>query len=123
MTNQPLYESKTWGFKTVVFEDHIESKFWGETKIIAISNIASVTKELLDLRLHLHLNSGEDVELNPKDPKECMRIISELINNKNHVAKSSTNHLNDLEKLAELKEKGILTQEEFDAKKKLILGL
>jgi len=28
-----------------------------------------------------------------------------------------------LEKLAELKEKGVLTQEEFDAKKKEILGL
>jgi len=29
----------------------------------------------------------------------------------------------DLEKLAELKEKGIITQEEFDAKKKQLLGL
>jgi hypothetical protein len=31
--------------------------------------------------------------------------------------------LNDLEKLAELKEKGIITQAEFDAKKKQLLGL
>ena len=29
----------------------------------------------------------------------------------------------DLEKLAQLKDQGILTQEEFDAKKKQILGL
>lgn len=37
--------------------------------------------------------------------------------------KEQTANLNDLEKLAELKEKGIITEEEFLAKKKQILGL
>jgi len=36
---------------------------------------------------------------------------------------SSISGIGDLEKLAELKEKGIITQEEFDSKKKQILGL
>jgi hypothetical protein len=35
----------------------------------------------------------------------------------------SRSSLEDLEKLAELKEKGIITEEEFNAKKKQILGL
>jgi len=35
----------------------------------------------------------------------------------------TTNGLGDLEKLAELKDKGILTEEEFNAKKKSILGI
>ena len=35
----------------------------------------------------------------------------------------SNNSLNDLEKLADLKNKGIITEEEFQAKKKQILGL
>jgi hypothetical protein len=35
----------------------------------------------------------------------------------------NNNGLNNLEKLAELKEKGILNEEEFNAKKKQILGL
>lgn len=35
----------------------------------------------------------------------------------------NNNGLNDLEKLAELKEKGILNEEEFNAKKKQLLGL
>ncbi len=36
---------------------------------------------------------------------------------------SSTDQFAELEKLGQLKEQGILTQEEFDAKKKQILGL
>ncbi len=36
---------------------------------------------------------------------------------------SGKSDLNDLEKLAELKSKGIITEEEFQAKKKQILGL
>ena len=42
-----------------------------------------------------------------------------------HVAAepSQDNMMEQLEKLGQLKEQGILTQEEFDAKKKQILGL
>jgi hypothetical protein len=36
---------------------------------------------------------------------------------------TKTSDLDQLEKLAELKEKGIITEEEFNAKKKQILGL
>lgn len=36
---------------------------------------------------------------------------------------NSVNNLDELEKLSELKDKGIITQEEFDQKKKQILGL
>ena len=36
---------------------------------------------------------------------------------------NSTNNFSDLEKLAELRDKGILTSEEFEAKKKQILGI
>jgi hypothetical protein len=35
----------------------------------------------------------------------------------------SSTSFNDLEKLAELKDKGVITQEEFSAKKKQLLGI
>jgi hypothetical protein len=38
-------------------------------------------------------------------------------------ANSQNDQIAELEKLAQLKDQGILTQEEFDAKKKQILGL
>jgi len=53
--------------------------------------------------------------------EEAKRLIEKRINLGETSAKSS--NLDELEKLAELKEKGIISEEEFNAKKKSILGL
>jgi len=53
--------------------------------------------------------------------EEAKQLIEERINSNGTPAKSS--NLDELEKLAELKAKGIITEEEFNAKKKSILGL
>jgi len=42
---------------------------------------------------------------------------------KNVVKSDSTSNLDELEKLASLRDKGILTEDEFNAKKKELLGL
>ncbi len=52
---------------------------------------------------------------------EAKKLIEERINAVNSPAKNSG--LDDLEKLAALKEKGIISKEEFQAKKKQLLGL
>lgn len=52
---------------------------------------------------------------------EAKKLIEERINAVNSPAKNSG--LDDLEKLATLKEKGIISEEEFQAKKKQLLGL
>lgn len=52
---------------------------------------------------------------------EAKKLIEEKINAVNSTAKNSG--LDDLEKLAALKEKGIISEEEFQAKKKQLLGL
>lgn len=52
---------------------------------------------------------------------EAKKLIEERINAVNSPAKN--NGLDDLEKLAVLKEKGIISEEEFQAKKKQLLGL
>lgn len=52
---------------------------------------------------------------------EAKKLIEERINAVNSPAKNSG--LDDLEKLAALKEKGIISEEEFQAKKKQLLGL
>ena len=50
---------------------------------------------------------------------EWERLINDL---KNQPSQSKSN-LDDLEKLNELRQKGIITQEEFEAKKRQILGI
>ena len=57
-----------------------------------------------------------------KDFEEAKRLIEEKISAGN-VQPNKKSELDELEKLAELKEKGIITEEEFNAKKKSILGL
>jgi ribosomal protein L40E len=56
---------------------------------------------------------------NVNNAKFCGHCGNEI--NKSDLSKQP--NLDDLEKLAELKEKGIITEEEFQAKKKEILGL
>jgi len=56
-----------------------------------------------------------------KDFEEAKRLIAEKISAGN--VQFNKSELDELEKLAKLKEKGIITEEEFNAKKKSILGL
>jgi len=55
--------------------------------------------------------------------QEATKIGREMISNFHSKGSVKTTDYSELEKLAELKEKGIITQEEFNAKKKSILGL
>ena len=55
-----------------------------------------------------------------KDFEEAKSLIEEKIAGS---ATSKNTNLDELEKLAELKKKNIITQEEFDLKKKSLLGL
>lgn len=61
--------------------------------------------------IHFHSNG--------KAFEEARRLIEEKIGDAGTVKTSS---FSDLEKLAELKEKGIITQQEFEQKKKMLLG-
>ncbi len=78
---------------------------------------------------------GKLINISKSELKSCLSCGTEilimqifLINVVMHLNKGSNsitkvNNLEDLEKLAELKEKGIITEEEFQAKKEQILGL
>ncbi|MFW5890954.1 MAG: SHOCT domain-containing protein, partial [bacterium] len=59
--------------------------------------------------------------------EKIKKIIEEKRDNLDNIQKQvkqpQSSGINDLEKLAKLKEKGIITEEEFNAKKKQILDL
>lgn len=55
-----------------------------------------------------------------KEFEEAKRLIEAKISRSNQ---SNTSSLDEIEKLAELRKKNIITQEEFDLKKKSLLGL
>jgi len=63
-----------------------------------------------------------EAHLPVSNAKKAQEFILQEINVNANKSGGSNNYY-DLEKLADLKEKGIITQEEFEAKKKQILGL
>ncbi len=54
-----------------------------------------------------------------------MKIEESILKNKENLKgnHNSSNYLDELERLANLKDQGIITEEEFNLKKKQILGL
>ena len=125
MSDTPLFQAKSWPFKTTVYQGYIEYKGIGETKNIPIASISDITKEpLAFIKAVLRLNSGEKIEVivGNKHLKEFMSVVTSLLNDRGNSHAPASN-LNELEKLAQLKDKGIITEEEFQAKKKQILGL
>jgi len=74
----------------------------------------------------LSATSDENTIFFNKGQQPAFEKIKEAIEEKmrsNEKVETKTSDLDQLEKLAELKEKGIITEEEFNAKKKQILGL
>lgn len=79
MNDKPIYQSSSWGFKVAVYQNRVETKFLGQTKVILLKNIASVTKDPLAVQVNLVLNSGETVAVNPKDTKEFIEAVNSLL--------------------------------------------
>lgn len=69
--------------------------------------------------------SSDKITITAIDKKVGQEIVNKIkeLQLSTEPSNTSSGTIADLEKLAELKEKGIITEEEFNAKKKQILGL
>lgn len=101
-----------------------------EETFIELNNVASL--EVDDVKaivvdrtnLNLRTKSGKNYQLNTVDLSEAqkaVKIFSELSTNANKV-NVNNNIADELLKLNDLKDKGILTQREFDEQKKKLLS-
>jgi hypothetical protein len=73
----------------------------------------------------LNATRDENTVMFTKEQQPAFEAIKAAIETRMHnpTSKAVSSGIDDLEKLAELRDKGILTQAEFEAKKKQILGL
>lgn len=100
----------------------------GEKSFPLGSMKVSVSKEFLTIEISFFVSgvSKETIKV-PKNKKTILMAeeIEKYVNEfqTSPVKTTQTNDLDQLEKLQDLKTKGIITEEEFAAKKKLILGL
>lgn len=130
---KPIYEIKRdmmgqhdgleiWPDKVVIRE-----RLKGSSKEILITAITEVgtNRSVYDMpftqeSLRIVTSNSKHIlrRLPKKKAKEAKEAILSVIN-----SPKSTNSISDLEKLAELKDKGVITKEEFELKKKQILGV
>ena len=102
--------------------------YGNDIKQIALDKINTIDYHLSALYGTFQIIDGAGKEIKIKDvPKKevvkLVKTIQEAVNDYDNSSTQSNNGINDLKKLKELADQGIITQEEFEAKKKQILRL
>ncbi len=92
---------------------------WPGKFIIKAASAKGITNLTVTADLNMILASQSQVLMNQAKLTEFMDLVKSFAPN----PAANTSGLNDLEKLADLRDKGIITPDDFEAKKKQILGL
>ncbi len=121
-----ILKAGTLGFSVLVYSNRIEYKPIFGKNIIPLNKINDIETPPVwgTSWVNIVLNSGEKIQLTvgTNNVKKFVSVVSGLLE-QNSNPKAPTNTLDDLEKLSKLKDKGIITQKEFDKKKKQLLNL
>ena len=92
---------------------------WPGKFIIKAAFAGGVTNMTVTADLNMFLASQSQVLMNQAKLNEFMNLVKSFAPN----PAAGNSGINDLEKLAGLRDKGIITTDDFEAKKKQILGL
>ena len=110
--------------KRVIFGTKI--LFSSQVKDFEINKITSLNYKSDFMNKLIIQGSSDKIVISAIEKKAGQKIVNKIkeIQNKDSSSNQTPeNGFADLEKLADLKEKGIITEDEFNAKKKSILGL
>jgi hypothetical protein len=92
---------------------------WPGKFIIKATSANGTVNMTITADLNMVLAPQSQVLMNQAKLTEFMDLVKSFAPN----PAANNSGLNDLEKLADLRDKGIITPDDFEAKKKLILGL
>ncbi len=114
-----------------ITEDNVKGKtLFGKEVVLPLSMVSSYATEEHLSTISIATSSGITKFVLIKNYKEMSQVLSELISKKQKGTESaatanqpSGNSLDDIVKLKSLLDAGIITQEEFEAKKKQLLDL
>ena len=124
--DEPIFNVGTLGFRVIVYSNRIEYKPIFGKKIIPLNKINDIEIPPVwgTSWVNIVLNSGEKIQITvgTNNVKKFISVVSDLLEKNKNVSSISTNALDELEKLAKLKDKGVVTQKEFNLKKKQLLN-
>ena len=119
-----IYETSHMGFWIKVYPNRVDFKAGVGSQSIPINQIASVQIAMMGiLQITLETAGGQKYSIPTTKKKEVQQAIYDAQARFFGGSKQQTDVADEIAKLNELKEKGIITQEEFDKKKKQLLGL
>ena len=120
---QPLYQSSRMGFYARVYSNRLEFKNGAKHESIPLNQIAGVELGIIGKdTVIVETTGGAKYTIVSPKKKELREAIYNAISTKTNQPIASNSVADELGKLAELKEKGVITQEEFDSKKRQLLG-
>lgn len=120
---EPLYKSSYMGFWISVYPNRVECNAGFKLNSIPINQVASVEAPILS-KVVIETSGGKKYEIPTLKKKEVQQAIHDAqANFSGNKASTQSSGSDEIARLYELKEKGIISQEEFDQKKKQILGL
>lgn len=122
----PLYKTNYMGFWIKVYPNRVDFKSGAGSQSIPINQIASVQLAMMGImKITLETTGGKKYAIPAHNKKEVQQAI---YNAQSHFTQSSSSQVqvsaaDEIAKLNDLKEKGIITQEDFDKKKKQLLEI
>lgn len=120
--SKPIFETKYLGSWIAVFRDRVEFKMLTGGQSIPINQIASVELGTFGLyQIILETAGGKRFKIPTSKKKEVKAAIQQAQSQIGNT-QSAASAADEITKLHALKEKGVLTQEEFEAQKARLLG-
>lgn len=121
---KPLFETSYVGFWIKVFLNRVEFKAGVGSQSIPINQIASVQLPMMGIwKITLETTGGKKYAVPTSKKKEIQKAIYDAQAKFSGNGHQQTSGADEITKLNDLKEKGIITESEFNQKKKQILGI
>lgn len=122
---QPLYQTSYMGFFIRIYTNRIEFKAGAGVQSMPLSQIASVQVGMLGMsQITLETTGGQKYTIVTKKKKEVKQAIydaqSRFLNTGN--TSSAPSAADEIAKLYDLMQRGAISQEEFEKRKKQLLG-
>ena len=121
---EPLFKTSYMGFWINIYPNRVEFKSGVGSKSIPINEIASIQLSMFGVgKITLETAGGTKYSIPTHKKKAVQQAIYDAQAQLGKGNQPKTSDADEITKLNELKEKGVLTQKEFDQKKKQILGI
>ena len=119
----PLFQTSYFGSKVQVYSDRIVYKMLFSTKVIPLDQIASIDPGISGYAgIKIETTGGKKITI-PVGQRSKQKLEDAIFQAKKGGTISPSSSISDLEKLAAMKDKGLVTQDEFNQTKKQLLGL